>query len=110
MPMNEEDRTKLIRSTIENNLYLFLEYMESYQLPSNDFLKVIVGLRDSLDPTSFTELFVRVCKYQKIEELRVDTEMVKSTIIFLVEKKMDDKAAYGLLRLIYINNVSLSNF
>ena len=46
----------------------------------------------------------------KIEELRVDTEMVKSAIIFLVEKKMDDKAAYGLLRLIYINNVSLSNF
>jgi hypothetical protein len=72
MPMNEEERSRLIKSTIENNLYLFLEYMESYQLPSNDFLKVIVALRDSLDPTSFTELFVRVCKYQKIEELRVD--------------------------------------
>jgi hypothetical protein len=63
MPMNEEERSRLIKSTIENNLYLFLEYMESYQLPSNDFLKVIVALRDSLDPTSFTELFVRVCKY-----------------------------------------------
>ncbi len=36
--------------------------------------------------------------------------MVKSAIIFLVEKKRDDKAAYGLLRLIYINNVSLSSF
>jgi hypothetical protein len=72
MPMNEEERSRIIKSTIENNLYLFLEYMESYQLPSNDFLKVIVALRDSLDPTSFTELFVRVCKYQKIEELRVD--------------------------------------
>jgi hypothetical protein len=46
MPMNEEERSRLIKSTIENNLYLFLEYMESYQLPSNDFLKVIVALRD----------------------------------------------------------------
>ncbi len=63
MPMNEEERSRLIKSTIDNNLYLFLEYMESYQLPSNDFLKIIVALRDSLEPTSFTELFVRVCKY-----------------------------------------------
>ena len=46
MPMNEEERSRLIKSTIENNLYIFLEYMESYQLPSNDFLKVIVALRD----------------------------------------------------------------
>ncbi len=63
MPMNEDERVKLIQSTIDNNLYLFLEYMESYQLPSNDFLKIIVGLKDFFDPTSFTELFIRVCKY-----------------------------------------------
>ena len=61
--MNEEERSKFIKQTIENNLYLFLEYMESYQLPSNDFLKIIVGLKEMLDPTNFTELFVRVCKY-----------------------------------------------
>ena len=36
--------------------------------------------------------------------------MVKSAVIFLAEKKKDDKAAYGLLRLIYINNVSLASF
>jgi hypothetical protein len=36
--------------------------------------------------------------------------MVSSAINFLVEQKRDDKAAYGLLRLIYINNITLSGF
>jgi hypothetical protein len=44
MPMTEEERLMLIKTTINSNLYLFLEYMESYQLPSNDFLKIVVAL------------------------------------------------------------------
>jgi hypothetical protein len=36
--------------------------------------------------------------------------MVKDAITFLVDKKKDDKAAYGLLRLIYSNNITLSSF
>ena len=53
---------------------------------------------------------MRVCNYQKIEELKVTTEMVNNAIVFLVEKKRDDKAAYGLLRLIYLNDISLFGF
>ena len=58
-------------------------------------------MQDQLDTASFTELFVRVCTYQNIEDLRVTFEMVCNAITFLVDKKRDDKAAYGLLRLIY---------
>ena len=106
MPMTEEERKKLIRDTIDTNLFLFLEYMEGYQSPSNDFLRIVVGLQDQLDPSSFTELFVRVCTYQKIEDLKVSPDMVRNAITFLVDKKKDDKAAYGLLRLIYQNNIT----
>ena len=63
MTMSEEERKKLIKETIDQNLYLFLEYMEGYQSPSNDFLKIVVGLQETLDPESFTQLFVRVCTY-----------------------------------------------
>jgi hypothetical protein len=110
MPMTEEERATLVKATIDSNLFLFLEYMEGHQLPSNDFLKIVVTLKNELDPSSFTELFVRVCTYQKIEDLKVSTDMVWSAIMFLVEKKRDDKAAYGLLRLIYLNNITLSGF
>jgi hypothetical protein len=110
MPMTEEERVKFIKDSIESNIFLFLEYMESYQLPSNDFLRIIVGLKDQLDPSSFTELFVRVCRYQKIEDLLVSSDMVSNAIAFLVDKKRDDKAAYGLLRLIYLSDITLSGF
>jgi uncharacterized Fe-S cluster-containing radical SAM superfamily protein len=40
----------------------------------------------------------------------VTPDMVNRAIIFLVEKKRDDKAAYGLLRLIYQNNITLFGF
>ncbi len=53
---------------------------------------------------------MRVCTYQKIEDLKVTPDMVKNAVTFLVEKKRDDKAAYGLLRLIYLNNITLSSF
>ena len=38
MPMMEDERVKLIKDSINSNIFLFLEYMESYMLPSNDFL------------------------------------------------------------------------
>ncbi len=110
MPMTEEERTHLIKDTIESNLYLLLDYMEGYQQPSNDFLRILVSLQSQVDPDDFTELFVRVCTYQKIEDLRVTSEMVKNDISFLVDKKKDPKASYGLLRLIYFNKISLSSF
>ena len=37
-PMSRDDRGKLIADKIKSNLYLFLEYMERYQPPTNDFL------------------------------------------------------------------------
>ena len=37
MPMTEEERATLVKATIDSNLFLFLEYMEGHQLPSNDF-------------------------------------------------------------------------
>ncbi len=46
MQLTEEERTKLIKDTIDTNLFLFLEYMEEYQAPSNDFLRIVVGLQD----------------------------------------------------------------
>ncbi len=69
-----------------------------------------MGLESQIDQASFTEVFVRVCKYQKIEGLKVSTEMIKNGTLFLVENKKDDNAANGLLRLIYYNNISLSTF
>ncbi len=63
MQLNEDERTKLIKDTIDTNLFLFLEYMEEYQAPFNDFLKIVVGLQNQILPSSFTELFVRVCTY-----------------------------------------------
>ena len=53
---------------------------------------------------------MRVCTFQKIEDLRVTPDMVRNAIAFLVDKKKDDKAAYGLLRLIYQNKITLSSF
>jgi hypothetical protein len=110
MPIQEEERSRLIKSVIDTNLYLFLEYMEAYQPPFNDFLKIVVGLQGQVDKSSFTELFVRVCTYQKIEDLKVTQDMVLDAIGFLVNKKKDEKAAYGLLRLIFYNGISLSGF
>jgi hypothetical protein len=49
-----------------------------------------------------------VCTYPKIEDLKVTPEIVQNAVNFLVEKKRDDKAAYGLLRLVYVNNISMT--
>ena len=85
MPMSVEDRRKLIKEKIDTNIFLFLEYMEGYQLPSNDFLEIVVGLQGELEPQRFTDLFVRVCACQKIDDLKVTEDMVKDAIIFLVD-------------------------
>ena len=61
MAISEEERSKLIKNTIDTNLFLFLQFMENYPSPSNDFLKIVVSLEKQLDYSSFTELFVRVC-------------------------------------------------
>ncbi len=63
MPMAEDERVRLIKDSINSNIFLFLEYMESYQLPSNDFLRIVVSMKEHLEPAEFTELFVRVCTY-----------------------------------------------
>ncbi len=46
MPMEEAERRTLIKDSIEKNLYLFMEYMEGYPAPFNDFLKIVVSLQD----------------------------------------------------------------
>ena len=63
-----------------------------------------------MDKVSFTELFVRVCWFNKIEDLKVSPEMVHDALYFLVDKKDDAKSVYGLLRLIYFNCISLTIF
>ena len=110
MPMSREERACLIEDSINQNLWLFLEYMEKQQAPSADFLEIIIDLKAKLDPVSFTEVFVRLCSFQKIENLKVTEEIVRDAFIFLTEKKEDAKSAYGLLRLIYNNIISLKKF
>ena len=44
MAIDEAEKVTIIKSTIDTNLFLFLEYMESYQLPFTDFLKIVIGL------------------------------------------------------------------
>jgi hypothetical protein len=79
-------------------------------MPFDTFLKIIISLQDSIDSQSFKELFVRVCTFSKIDELQVTVPMIQDAMDFLVEKKHDEKAAFGLLRLIYQNNITLSSF
>ena len=55
-------------------------------------------------------LFIRVCTYSKIEELNVSLSMVQDAMDILVDRKRDEKAAFGLLRLIFHNNISLTGF
>ncbi len=108
--MTHDERVALIRTSIEQNLYLFLEYMETSQVPSDDFLRIIVGLQNDLDSQRFKELFVRVCKYPKLEDIDVTVSMVQDAMDILVERKRDEKAVFGLLRLIFHNNITLVSF
>jgi hypothetical protein len=110
MQVTESDRQQLIRLTIDNNIFMLLKYMETYQPPFSDFLKIVVGLESQIDKASFTELFVRVCKYQKIEGLKVTSEIIRNAIQFLVDNKKDDTAANSLLRIINYHSISLTTF
>jgi hypothetical protein len=50
MPLNHDERVSLIKDAIDQNLFLFLEYMESSQMPFEAFLRIIIDLQDSIDP------------------------------------------------------------
>ncbi len=51
-----------------------------------------------------------MCTYTKIEDLEVSISMVQDAMEILVDRKHDEKAAFGLLRLIYHNNITLFGF
>ena len=84
--------------------------MEKQQAPSIDFLEIILELDKKIDESSFTEVFVRLCAFQRIEGLKVTPQMIKQALMFLTDKKEDAKSAYGLLRLAYGNIISLKAF
>ena len=79
-------------------------------MPSDDFLRIVISLQNEIDPSSFTQLFVRLCTHTKIDDLEVSATMVRNAVEFLIDLKNDDKAAHGLLRLIYQNNITLTVF
>ena len=84
--------------------------METYKEPFPGFLKMVIDLKSEVDATSFTELFIRVCKFQRIEALQVTAEMILNAMQFLIDNKKDDNAANGCLRLIFSNKISLATF
>ena len=45
MQITESEKYNLIRETIDNNIFMFLKYMETYQQPFNDFLRLVVNLQ-----------------------------------------------------------------
>ena len=44
---------------------------------------------------------MRVCTFSKIDDLEVTMAMIQDAMEFLVDKKHDEKAAFGLLRLVF---------
>jgi hypothetical protein len=50
-----------IKEKIDENIYLFLDYMSNRRVPTTDFLAIIVGLYDSFSEEAAIKLFVRVC-------------------------------------------------
>jgi hypothetical protein len=86
----EEERAPVILDAIEKNLFDFLEYMDNYPVPSNDFLRIIIGLQEKLDEDSFTSLFVRVCSKNSGDALVVSATMVQKGIKFLVESETNN--------------------
>ena len=97
----------MIQQKIDDNLFLFLDYMENYEPPFQDFLRIVVDLHSKVNEPTFTKLFARVCAQHRGEEIRVTFEMVERGMEFLVESKTNNIAAFGFLRLIYQNNISL---
>ena len=61
IPLTEKETASLIEAKINDNLYLFLEFMENYDPPFPNFLNMVVELHLKLSPDTFTKLFARVC-------------------------------------------------
>jgi hypothetical protein len=81
---SEYEHIELIKEKIDENIFVFCEYMETMKPRARDFLKKIVDLRSNLGADSFTMLFVRVCIIHRGESLLIDADMVKQAMIFLV--------------------------
>ncbi len=60
-PQTEKERAALIKAKIDDNLFLFLDYMENYEPPFQDFLRIVVDLHEKVTQATFTKLFARVC-------------------------------------------------
>ncbi len=108
--MCEEERANIIKETIDDNLYLLLEYMDTQQQPTPDFLAILIKIQPQLDEQAFSAIFVRLCSYQKIDDLKITLAMAKNAMVQLTETRLDARSAFGLLRLVYSNQLSLASF
>lgn len=106
----ETEHIELIREKIEENIFVFCEYMETMKPRARDFLRKIVDLRGSLSADDFTMLFVRVCIIHRGEPLQIDADMVRQAMVFLINQKSHSTAAFGLLKLTFENQISLTEF
>ena len=84
--------------------------MEQNESPTPDFLKIIISLESKLDETTFTQLFIRVCRLYKGEELEIRPVMAKKAIKFLADNGDNIDSSLGLLGLIYHNDIALTDF
>ena len=109
-PTNEKDRSDIILEKINENPFLFLEFMEMNEPPTPDFLRIIIQLHDQIEEDIFTQLFIRICALYKGEELNVSCDMVQRGIEFLIDIKIDHTASYGLIRFIFNNSIPLKSF
>ena len=71
-------------------------------------MRIIVELLPKHHDDISTKLFVRVCALYKGEKLRISKEHIQKGMQFLVEKKKDQRASIGLLRLAFSNDISVS--
>ncbi len=82
--------------------------MDGLQNTPADFLRIIVELLPKHHDDISTKLFVRVCALYKGEQLKISEEYIEKGIHFLVDKKKDQRASIGLLRLAFQNDISFS--
>ncbi len=75
----------LIEQKINENLYVFLEYMDGMQTTPTDFLKIIVELLPKHHDDISTKLFVRVCALYKGEQLKITEDYIEKGVRFLVD-------------------------
>ena len=77
----------LIKEKIEDNLFLFLEFLETKLETSNEFLSLILELKPSMEEKTFKKLFARVCAIHQSDELEIDKDMALQGLSFLTEQK-----------------------